>query len=331
MRLKYLCVALTIAAILLKGTATPAFADSGSSDYQECKYFAETGQYVCDEFLAYFNAHGGLEIFGYPRSQSFFDTALGRKVQYFQRARFEMYSENPEPYRVQQGLLGDELGFNKFPPAVPEDIPDVNSTVHYYFPETGHTVSFSFLQFLRENGGLDVFGYPRSEFMFEDGYIVQYFQRMRVEWHPDSEPQMALTDLGDIYIEHFGVSQQYLQSEGRTAGQEGVAKPTVSVAGLTADATVRHAIIGKDQQQTIFIYVTDQQNRPVENVTGHTVVHYLTGDQTLEILPTDANGFSSQSFYVIPTAEPGEQVEIDIFIEYEGLGCKTSSFFLPWW
>jgi len=331
MRYAYLCVALTIAAIILGGAATPAYADNDPGDYPECEYFAETGQYVCAEFLTYFNSHGGLEIFGYPRSQSFFDTALGRKVQYFQRARFEMHPENLEPYRVQQGLLGDELGFNNFPPAVSEDIPAFNSAFHHYFPETGHVVSFDFLQFFRENGGLDVFGYPRSEFMFEDGCVVQYFQRARMEWHPDSEPQMALTDLGDIYIEQFRVSQQYLQPEGRVPGQEGVAKPTVSVAGLMANVTMRHAIIGKGEQQTVFVYVADPQTEPVENATVRMVIHYPTGDQTLEMLPTDTNGFSSQSFYVAPTAEPGESVEIDVFVEYEGLGCETRNFFLPWW
>ena len=172
-------MALTIAAIILGGAATPAGPRAQDPVIiRSASTSAETGQYVCAEFLTYFNSHGGL--FCSVSAIVVSDTALGRKVQYFQRTRLEMHPENPEPYRVQQGLLGDELGFNNFPPAASEDIPTFNSTFHHYFPETGHVVSFDFLRFFREKGGLDVFGYPRSgEFMFEDGCVVQYFQRER--------------------------------------------------------------------------------------------------------------------------------------------------------
>jgi len=328
MRYAYLCAALTIAVVLLVGVVVPTYAASGT---ENCRYFPETGHYVCDEFLAYFNTRGGTEIFGYPRSKAYFDAALGRTVQYFQRARLEMHPENPEPYRVQQGLLADELGYINFPPAAPEDIPSFNSAFHQYFPETGHVVSFGFLQFYRERGGLDVFGYPRSEFMYQDGYIVQYFQRARMEWHPDSQPKIVLTDLGDIYIERIGVPQVHLKPELDVHAQEGVATPSVSVVGLTASASVRHVIIGKDELQTVFVYVTDQHNEPVENAIGQVVVHYPTGDQTLDLLPTNPSGFTSQSFYIAPTVQPGQQVEIDIFVEYQTLDGETNCFFLPWW
>jgi hypothetical protein len=69
-----------------------------------------------------------------------------------------------------------------------------------YFPETGHELSFGFLDYWRLNGDLAVFGYPLTE-EFRDpttGLTTQYFERAVFEWHPD-EPagwQIQLRRLG---------------------------------------------------------------------------------------------------------------------------------------
>jgi hypothetical protein len=54
------------------------------------EYFEETGHWVQDEFLDYFNNRGGLAIFGYPISERFIDQGL--TVQYFQKARMELHT-----------------------------------------------------------------------------------------------------------------------------------------------------------------------------------------------------------------------------------------------
>ncbi|MHB8646255.1 MAG: glycosyl hydrolase [Thermomicrobiales bacterium] len=60
-----------------------------------------------------------------------------------------------------------------------------------YFTETSHTLTGPFLQFWKQGGGLPVFGYPISEPLVEknadDGtsYTVQYFERTRLEYHPE--------------------------------------------------------------------------------------------------------------------------------------------------
>ncbi|MFW6115703.1 MAG: hypothetical protein ACOC7Y_01440, partial [Chloroflexota bacterium] len=129
----------------------------------------------------------------------------GRQVQYFQRGRLEMHPEAPAAYRVQLGLLADELG-HMFPPVREEQIPRSNTALHHYFPETQHVVSYAFLDYFRENGGIDVFGYPRSEFMHEAGRVVQYFQRAKMEWHPESPAgsRIRLGNLGEEYLRKFG-------------------------------------------------------------------------------------------------------------------------------
>ena len=198
-----LCLLLAVA-FLLAGNAPVTRSQSAAGE--SCRYFAQTEHYVCDAFLECFDARGGLEIFGYPLSEPFFDLAHdGLRVQYFQRARMEFHPGNPPLYQVQLGLLIDELGYS-WPPVSIDDIPAPDDPNHRYFPETQHVVSHAFLDAFREKGGLDIFGYPRSDFLFEDGKVVQYFQRARMEWDRDNAKRpIQLTNVGELYIERLGI------------------------------------------------------------------------------------------------------------------------------
>jgi hypothetical protein len=71
------------------------------------RYFRETQHTVSPPFLTAFDAGGGIDSYGYPISDAY--DRLGVRVQFFQRARFEHHPGNPSAYRVQLGLLGDEL------------------------------------------------------------------------------------------------------------------------------------------------------------------------------------------------------------------------------
>ena len=148
------------------------------------RHFPETGYTVIGGFLDFWESRGGLDIFGYPISNEFREGNF--TVQYFQRARFEWHPENPPGYRVQLGLLGQQVYGRIDPP-----VPDWTTPWHpsqRYFPKTGHVVSNAFLEFFDRHGSLDIFGYPISEARHEGNLIVQYFQRARMEWHPENNP-----------------------------------------------------------------------------------------------------------------------------------------------
>jgi hypothetical protein len=299
----------------------------------KCEYFAETGHYVCNEFLEFFKTRGGLEIFGYPLTEAFDDPARGLRVQYFQRSRMEWHPYNPDPYKVQLGLLIDELG-HIYPPIGEDRRPAFNSSVHYYFPETGHVVSYAFLKYFQEKGGLDIFGYPRSEFMDEDGRIIQYFQRARMEWHPEaaSGSQMRLSNMGETYIKQFGLPGSYdepLPPPARPGDPPNIT-PGPLPTEIDASASVRYAIMGRQGMQTVFVYVNDQRHEPVQNAAVRITVHYPSGDQTYTCEPTNTSGFTKCSFY-IQLSPPGEKVVIDVQVDYSGLTATTQTFFLPWW
>ena len=146
------------------------------------RYFPETGYTVIGGFLDFWEHRGGLDIFGYPISNEFREGNF--TVQYFQRARFEWHPENPPNYRVQLGLLGQRVYGRIDPPVTDWTTPWCRT--QRYFHETGHVVSNAFLEFFDRHGGLDIFGYPISEATYEGNRIVQYFQRARMEWHPEN-------------------------------------------------------------------------------------------------------------------------------------------------
>ncbi len=163
------------------------------------RYFSETGHHVTGNFRKFFEEHGGVEIFGYPRTESFVED--GFTVQYFQRARFELHPENlGTPHEVQLTLIGDILTKERgsvFPQAEPRP----HSDSYRYFPETGYAVQFGFKRFYDERDGLTVLGYPISNELQENGTAVQYFQRGRLEYYPQRPQQIVLGLLGDEWLQ----------------------------------------------------------------------------------------------------------------------------------
>ncbi len=159
----------------------------------EVAYFPETGHTIARGFLAFWKANGGLEIFGYPLTEEFEEN--GRTVQYFERARLEYYPEySSTPNVIQLGQLGREFTRGRYFLNIDffASKPD-----RYFFKETEHSLAGAFLRFWNDKGGVRIFGYPISEEMREEGRTVQYFERARFEYHPETpEREVEVTDLG---------------------------------------------------------------------------------------------------------------------------------------
>ena len=189
---------------------------------QDVRYYEATGHNLAYGFRSFFDTHGGLDLFGYPRTEEIQEG--GFTVQYLQRARFEYHPEHVgTPYEVQLGLVGDAVTAPmtclRRSPTDPEPPPCGLATSsrpvppggafasvddHRWYPETGHALHFGFLRYFDTRGGLDVFGYPISEELRENGFTVQYFQRARFEYHPENvgtpyEVQLGL--LGDQLLQ----------------------------------------------------------------------------------------------------------------------------------
>ena len=82
-------------------------------------FFPETSANLGGQFLAYWQATGGLMQHGYPISQEFTEKSelngQTYKVQYFQRAVFEFHPENPRASQVLLSQLGTYQYNRKYP------------------------------------------------------------------------------------------------------------------------------------------------------------------------------------------------------------------------
>ncbi|GEM_PF-571714 len=70
----------------------------------------------------------------------------------------------------------------------------------WYYPKTGHTLSLGFAQFVADHGGTAVTGQPITEEIDEHGAVVQYFQHLRLEWHPERSAGDQIT-VGPLGLE----------------------------------------------------------------------------------------------------------------------------------
>jgi hypothetical protein len=143
------------------------------------RFFPETGYMVAGDFLAFWESHGGLMIFGYPLTdpQVITEPTGTATWQTFERARLEQRGTGP----ITLALLGVLVH-----PPDPAAAPLKGAR---YFPETGHNLNSGFHELWEQQGGLASFGYPISEEqpvpIGDQTYPVQYFERARFEYHPE--------------------------------------------------------------------------------------------------------------------------------------------------
>lgn len=173
---------------LLALLTTAAVPQAGAQAASRC--FAETGHCIGGPILRYWEQRGGLAVFGYPITDQRVETVEGRTipVQWFERDRLEIQQDGT----ITAGRLGArvlELQGRRWevqPRAEPFG-PEVSGCA--YFPETGRALCDPFLSYWRASGGVERFGYPLSDPLVEElegqTYLVQYFERRRIEQHPE--------------------------------------------------------------------------------------------------------------------------------------------------
>jgi hypothetical protein len=180
--------------------------------------FAEVPYCLRGAFLRFWEQNGGLDVLGLPITtevvETFGDTEL--RVQYTERARLE---EHPEfkgtPNEVLLGLLGNSLADPRANEAPFQPKPASAAPGTEWFEATRHNVGAPFLQYWRSTGGLRVYGLPRSE-AFEEvnqaddkTYRVQYFERNRIEHHPEHAGTKYEFLLGLLGVEQFKATYGY--------------------------------------------------------------------------------------------------------------------------
>ncbi len=317
---RFLFIGCILALCLL--LVVPLSAQQPAQVCEESQYFPDSGHNVCDRFLKFFRARGGARIFGYPITEQFVED--GRLVQYFQRVRMEYHPELPPAYHVQLGLLGDFLAPPQQKARIADsDRPKSNDPQRRYFPETGHTVGLAFLEFFNENGGIDNFGYPVTEFMLENSRPLQYFQRALMEWNPN-QGGIVLHNLGEMWIEQHA----HLRSLRDSTPQLSIVGPAVN--SLEVTASVRDAFTGLVAEQMVWVYVNDQNGAPVVGAQVTLTASFLSENQVFSMPPTDELGHTQIAFGV-DGLSPGQLAIVDVTVTFNALTARTWAFFFAWW
>lgn len=310
-------------AILLSAfiLATTLYAGAVAAQGENERYFEETGHWVSGDFYdSYTSVADPEKIFGNPITESFPDPTTNRYVQYFERAHFEIRPENPPELRVHWSPLGEYLYEKGQEISIPPNYPACET-----FQETGHQVCYAFLDFFEQNGGIAQLGYPISEVEVREGRLVQWFQRARMEWHPELPPgeRVTLARLGEEYF--------YAQKEDtrRLLPAASGNLPRV-ITRLNVRGFFEASVVPARGAQTLYIIVQDQKLEPVEKAQLIATIRYPSGDQfTMEIPFTDEMGISSIHF---PISEQESGItEVLITATYNSLEEITRTSFRIWW
>ncbi len=167
------------------------------------RFVAETGHNLGLAFKTFYDTYGGARIFGLPLTEVLLDAESGRLVQYFEKVRMELPATQREPAQIELTHIGtlmteDQVGL-AFMPLTATPVNDGT-----FFAQTGFKIHRYLFDFWEAHGGVEIFGYPVSREMIDtsDGTrrLVQYFERTRLEYHPERAGQPDAVQVGQIGI-----------------------------------------------------------------------------------------------------------------------------------
>lgn len=168
--------------------------------------FAETSYCITGRIREFWEAQGGLPVFGYPITPQRTEMIEGQpfQVQWFERNRLELHPENPPPYDVLPGRLGAIEAEQARAEGINLTYREEQREGCLLF-DTGWNVCGEFRQAFHANGleldgvaglslneNIALFGLPLSPVITytRNGVTidVQLFERARFEHHPHNQP-----------------------------------------------------------------------------------------------------------------------------------------------
>jgi len=306
---------LAVTALTVMGSSLAAKSMAGG------RFYPETGHSLEAQFVDFFDASGGVDILGFPITDGFVDPQSNRLIQYTENARMEWVNDDSGGGHAILRPLGEMMG--GWQP--PVDRSSVDSRGCRYYEQTGHSICYAFLDFFDAHGGLDLFGYPISEFTLQDDRIVQNFQRFRLDWYPEAAApnQVQVAPLGREQFDESGYSQDLLRPAAR--GPDG----DYRVTQLQTSASVMYPVLPQAGQQRIYIVVRDQNLFPVPGAAVMLVAHLPQGDRYNLMPTTDSQGISRLTLNVGNMAR-GTKVNIELWVFYEHLQAVARDSFVVW-
>jgi len=213
-------------------------------------YISETGHHLKGNFQSFWRQHRNGYLLGLPITEVEHDNN-GRKVQYFENARLEEYSEYEGTLlEVQLGMTGDEL--------IPQE--EING---FAKPFDDITV------FYEKYGGFEFFGYPLSIPLWRGTDVYQYMDNMQLVTHRDPEvPEYLVPSYKRFLTGRYGNGFSKLIWPGMTEalplGRKAVQETDINTKGIPPDP---HAII-------LTPNIMDNKKKIEVNLTKQTIIAY---------------------------------------------------------
>jgi peptidoglycan/xylan/chitin deacetylase (PgdA/CDA1 family) len=204
-----LLAALALLVVMVLGSFGPVNfleqAQAAPSAPSQFRYFEQTGHSISGPIWSFYNRTGGEERHGFPLTELIMvkgNNSERKYQQFFERSVLEF---NPDYVGTDREVKQLPLGVMQtsdrtFAPVTPFP----NNLNQWYFPETGHSLSFGFLDYWLNHGQLDSLGLPISEEMEEvdtggQKLNVQYFEYAKLEYHAElagTDKSVQLAQLG---------------------------------------------------------------------------------------------------------------------------------------
>ena len=292
-----------------------------AQDFNEL-YIPETGHWIKGKFLDYYRSVDDPYLyFGYPITDAFTDPLNGRETQYFERARFDLTTEDYRSF-IERAPLGELLYDND---GQQVDL-DKSSSTCTYFSATNRYVCYAFLDFYNDHQGKNIFGSPISNLEWQEGRFVQYFEFARMEWHPESQTgqRVILSDLGRTYFNTRLGNPDFLNPDSTSV------LDAINVE-LNVDVFVSKALIATGEKQTIYVITKNQHQVPVQGAMTKVTIQKENGNlDVFRPAPTDENGLTKLTLS-LEDLNPNEIVKFMVEVTLDDLSSEATAWFRTWW
>ena len=305
----------TLLIVLFSGTVTTPTPTVHAAE--QC--FTETGYCIDGRIAEFWNKQGGLSVFGFPIGPAETITVDGKLItqQNFERQRIEYHPSNAKPYDILLGRLGADVlagqGRDWYAFAKSGNQPGC-----MYFAQTDQSVCGLILERWKATGieldgrrgltdaeRLALHGLPLSGLVTEtlsDGrqYQVQWFERTRIELHPQNQPPYNIQQ--GLLGRELGTPVPTAQSTQAPVSAPAPSSSAANIPAGSSKATVVRVVDGdtirvnlngkevtirmigldtpetKDPRKPVQCYGQEASNKAVQLLDGATV--YLEVDPT---------------------------------------------------
>lgn len=287
---------------------------------------SETGIEIKGPFLDLWKSVPDAErVFGQPLApQTGHPLLPGVTIQHFQNVRMELTTSDGVEHVSLADLGRFHVDENKNLPKAP--LFKFPSACQYYGAEA-MPVCYAFLDFFLENGGEGLLGAPVTDVLLADGLLVQYFEKVRLEWHPElpAGERIQVSQLGVWDFAHTGNPDWSISPAGTAA---------IGVTRLNLVAFPERQTTSRNAQNRIVVLALDQLQRPVEGASVTATILYPDGKAVEAKLPlTDEKGKTALEGIATTGIHAGQMVHVEFrAVAPEGnQQAEAEAGFRIWW